>query len=122
MRAKARPRPDDAQAVIGRQYRHWSPGDDESHSFPLTPAELLLGMWPAELHDPRKACATYDKAVFYPTDGAGVLRAQAICDRCPSHIVDACLQFALEHDEREGVWGGTSERERRRIRRSMLRY
>ena len=45
----------------------------------------------------------------------GVLVAQRICAECP--VAEACLEYALEHHIDHGVWGGASERERRRILR-----
>ena len=46
-------------------------------------------------------------------DEADAAEAKAICADCP--VRQACLEHALAHREREGVWGGTTERERRRI-------
>ena len=50
-----------------------------------------------------------------PNDGMGVLVAQRICAECP--VSEACLEYVLEHHIDHGVWGGASERERRRILR-----
>lgn len=61
----------------------------------------------------RGACRNYPPAVFFPSDGVGVERARAICATCP--VVSECLEHALEHRIDHGVWGGCSERERRRI-------
>jgi WhiB family redox-sensing transcriptional regulator len=47
-------------------------------------------------------------------DELGVARAKAVCAGCP--VREACLEFALANDERWGVWGGTSERQRRAMR------
>lgn len=57
------------------------------------------------------ACLDMDSDVFFATDDAGVDVAKAVCARCP--VVDECLAWALAHGEDQGVWGGTSERERR---------
>ena len=59
-------------------------------------------------------CRKIDPEVFYPPDGLGVAQAQAICATCP--VVDACAEWGIAHEE-YGVWGGLSERQRRRIRR-----
>ena len=60
------------------------------------------------------ACQGIDPEVFYPaSDEDDAWEAKAICDECP--VRQACLEHALAHREREGVWGGTTERERRRI-------
>ena len=80
---------------------------------------------PADLgtapHDPDSAtlwmaegnCRLHPPATFFPSDGAGVDRARKICKDCP--VVGTCLEFALEERIDHGVWGGCSERERRRI-------
>ena len=60
-------------------------------------------------------CRDMDPAVFFPSDGIGVQVAQRICDECP--VKTPCLEYALDHRVDHGVWGGTSERERRRILR-----
>ncbi|HYA68556.1 MAG TPA: WhiB family transcriptional regulator [Acidimicrobiales bacterium] len=67
-------------------------------------------------------CRDMDPAIFFPSDGVGVQVAQRICGECP--VKDACLEYALADRVDHGVWGGTSERERRRIlryRRVLLR-
>lgn len=58
-------------------------------------------------------CRNYPPAVFFPSDGVGVDRARKICVDCP--VLDQCLEYALEQRIEHGVWGGCSERERRRI-------
>lgn len=58
-------------------------------------------------------CRLHPPATFFPSDGAGVDRARKICKNCP--VVGTCLEFALEERIDHGVWGGCSERERRRI-------
>jgi WhiB family transcriptional regulator, redox-sensing transcriptional regulator len=52
---------------------------------------------------------------FFPSDGLGVEFAQRICTGCPVRM--ECLEYALLHRIEHGVWGGASERERRRILR-----
>ena len=61
----------------------------------------------------RGSCRNFPPAVFFPQDGAGVERARAICAHCP--VKSDCLEYALAHHIDHGVWGGCSERERRRI-------
>jgi WhiB family redox-sensing transcriptional regulator len=60
-------------------------------------------------------CREVAPAVFFPSDGLGVQAAQKICADCP--VSDACLEYALTNRIDHGVWGGRSERERRRILR-----
>ena len=58
-------------------------------------------------------CRLYPPKVFFPSDGVGVDKARKICSGCP--VSEPCLEYALEHRIDHGVWGGCSERERRRI-------
>jgi WhiB family transcriptional regulator, redox-sensing transcriptional regulator len=58
-------------------------------------------------------CREQAPTVFFPHDGAGVDRARRICAGCP--VLDVCLEYALTNRIDHGVWGGTSERERKRI-------
>ena len=61
-------------------------------------------------------CRDEPPAVFFPNDGVGVLIAVQICEKCP--VRAACLEFALANHIEHGVWGGVSERQRRRILRA----
>lgn len=58
-------------------------------------------------------CADTPPSTFFPSDGVGVEVARRICGTCP--VKDQCLEHALESRIDHGVWGGCSERERRRI-------
>ena len=59
------------------------------------------------------ACRNYEPSVFFPSDGVGVDRARKICATC--NVTEDCLEYALVNRIDHGVWGGCSERERRRI-------
>jgi WhiB family redox-sensing transcriptional regulator len=61
-------------------------------------------------------CKDLDPAIFFPNDWVGVQVAQRICADCP--MKGPCLEYALQNRVDHGVWGGASERERRRILRS----
>ncbi|MGH9067676.1 MAG: WhiB family transcriptional regulator [Acidimicrobiales bacterium] len=61
----------------------------------------------------RAACRGLDPDIFYPVDDEDAEEAKAVCGGCP--VRQACLEHALAHRERDGVWGGATERERRRI-------
>lgn len=62
-------------------------------------------------------CAQTDPEAFYPERGGSTSEAKAVCAGC---LVQAeCLDYALDHDERFGVWGGLSERERRHIKQRI---
>lgn len=65
------------------------------------------------------ACRSYPATAFFPSDGAGVEVARAICEGCP--VQARCLDYALEQRIEHGVWGGASERQRRRILRGRRR-
>ena len=58
-------------------------------------------------------CREVAPEMFFPSDGAGVVHAQRVCATC--EVAEACLEYALEHQLEHGVWGGKSERERRRL-------
>jgi len=58
-------------------------------------------------------CRLHPPATFFPSDGVGVDKARKICRDCP--VMARCLEYALEERIDHGVWGGCSERERRRI-------
>lgn len=60
-------------------------------------------------------CRFHPPATFFPSDGVGVQIARAICSDCP--VKEQCLEHALVNRIDHGVWGGASERERRRILR-----
>jgi WhiB family redox-sensing transcriptional regulator len=60
-------------------------------------------------------CRGASPTEFFPSDGLGVEAAQRVCAVCT--VKAECLEYALEHRIEHGVWGGASERERRRILR-----
>jgi WhiB family redox-sensing transcriptional regulator len=62
-------------------------------------------------------CRGIDPEVFYPVsdDDEAAEEAKSICAECP--VREACLEYALTSREKEGVWGGLTERERRRVLR-----
>ncbi|HEY9249373.1 MAG TPA: WhiB family transcriptional regulator [Rariglobus sp.] len=61
-------------------------------------------------------CAQTDGNLWFPDFGEPTRTARAICERCP--LQDACLDYALTRGERFGVWGGVSERDRRKLRKA----
>ncbi|MWV59565.1 WhiB family transcriptional regulator [Rathayibacter sp. VKM Ac-2754] len=60
-------------------------------------------------------CAQTDPEAFFPEKGGSTRDAKKICTSC--EVRAQCLEYALENDERFGIWGGLSERERRKLRR-----
>ena len=65
----------------------------------------------------RALCAQTDPEAFFPEKGGSTREAKRICSGC--EVRAECLEYALAHDERFGIWGGLSERERRRLRRAV---
>ena len=59
-------------------------------------------------------CAETDPEAFFPEKGGSTREAKKICTGC--EVKAQCLEYALANDERFGIWGGLSERERRRVR------
>lgn len=80
---------------------------------------VLGGVQDEELEDDPLAwkfdglCASADPEAFFPEKGGSTKDAKAVCHRCPVEAI--CLEYALANEERFGIWGGKSERERRRI-------
>lgn len=61
------------------------------------------------------ACRGVDPEIFYPDSEEEAEAAKSVCGQCD--VRETCLEFALANREREGVWGGATERERRRLLR-----
>ncbi|GAA3520534.1 WhiB family transcriptional regulator [Dietzia aurantiaca] len=66
----------------------------------------------------RALCAQTDPEAFFPEKGGSTREAKKICTGC--EVKAECLEYALANDERFGIWGGLSERERRRIKREAV--
>jgi WhiB family transcriptional regulator, redox-sensing transcriptional regulator len=60
-------------------------------------------------------CLGVDPDLFFPERGASTKEAKGVCQGCV--VREDCLEYALANGEKFGIWGGLSERERRRIRR-----
>lgn len=60
-------------------------------------------------------CAQTDPEAFFPEKGGSTRDAKRICTTCD--VRGECLEYALQNDERFGIWGGLSERERRKLKR-----
>ncbi len=63
-------------------------------------------------------CAQTDPEAFFPEKGGSTRDAKRICTSC--EVKARCLDYALENDERFGIWGGLSERERRKLRKQAV--
>jgi WhiB family redox-sensing transcriptional regulator len=63
----------------------------------------------------RANCLGVDPDLFFPERGASTKEAKGVCGGCEVRL--DCLEYALSNGEKFGIWGGLSERERRRLRR-----
>jgi len=79
----------------------------DSSPWPITPAG-------AEAWRLEALCAETDPEAFFPEKGGSTREAKRVCTGCD--VRAECLEYALTNDERFGIWGGLSERERRRLR------
>ena len=66
----------------------------------------------------RSLCAQTDPEAFFPEKGGSTRDAKKICTGC--EVRGECLEYALANDERFGIWGGLSERERRKLRKRAV--
>lgn len=64
------------------------------------------------------SCLGVDPDLFFPERGASTKEAKSICQGCV--VREDCLEYAIANGEKFGIWGGLSERERRRIRRQRI--
>jgi WhiB family transcriptional regulator, redox-sensing transcriptional regulator len=65
------------------------------------------------------ACRGLDPEIFFPSTDEEAGAAKRVCGECS--VQETCLEFALQGREKEGVWGGATEKERRRILRQRRR-
>jgi WhiB family redox-sensing transcriptional regulator len=78
---------------------------------------------PAQVDDPlewqeRALCAQTDPEAFFPEKGGSTREAKRVCLSCEVRV--ECLKYAVANDERFGIWGGLSERERRRVQKRAV--
>ncbi|HVC25230.1 MAG TPA: WhiB family transcriptional regulator [Acidimicrobiales bacterium] len=66
----------------------------------------------------RANCMGVDPELFFPERGSSTREAKEVCRGCV--VQQDCLEFAIANGEKFGIWGGMSERERRRVRRSRV--
>ncbi|MBA8810032.1 WhiB family redox-sensing transcriptional regulator [Promicromonospora sukumoe] len=102
------------------------PTDAESEVAPVAPVLPLFGELYV-LNEPddsllgwqeRALCAQTDPEAFFPEKGGSTREAKKVCSGC--EVRAECLDYALENDERFGIWGGLSERERRKLKRRAV--
>jgi WhiB family transcriptional regulator, redox-sensing transcriptional regulator len=66
----------------------------------------------------RALCAQTDPEAFFPEKGGSTREAKKVCLTCD--VRSECLEYALANDERFGIWGGLSERERRKLKKRAV--
>ena len=105
-------------ATDTQQVEEWE--DQALHEFvaiamrSLEPLPDLSSLLQRPVWHRRAACRGRGVEDFFPPDGSSRLRASVLCVRCP--VAKECLEYALDHPSLKGVWAGTSERGRHRMR------
>jgi WhiB family redox-sensing transcriptional regulator len=91
----------------------------ETRSAELALIEINTDGLPPELAwQERALCAQTDPEAFFPEKGGSTREAKRVCMSC--EVRAECLDYALAKDERFGIWGGLSERERRRVKKQAV--
>jgi WhiB family redox-sensing transcriptional regulator len=85
------------------------PAEDSTPALPWAAGSAADEAWRQDA-----LCAETDPEAFFPEKGGSTREAKRVCVGC--EVRAECLEFALASDERFGIWGGLSERERRRLR------
>jgi WhiB family redox-sensing transcriptional regulator len=97
-------------------------GDDAIGETVSRPVDLVLlesdGLPPELTWQERALCAQTDPEAFFPEKGGSTREAKRVCMSC--EVRAECLDYALAKDERFGIWGGLSERERRRVKKQAV--
>lgn len=63
------------------------------------------------------ACRSMDTEEFYPPRGGDLAGPRAVCAECP--VQNECLNYAIENGDHFGIWGGLSDKQRRKVRRQQ---
>jgi WhiB family redox-sensing transcriptional regulator len=99
-----------------------APDELVHHDLGLAPVVSLFGDIAEEdtllSWQERALCAQTDPEAFFPEKGGSTREAKKVCSGC--EVRQECLEYALAHDERFGIWGGLSERERRKLKRRAI--
>jgi WhiB family transcriptional regulator, redox-sensing transcriptional regulator len=107
----------------------WNLLDDDAsfldRTSPETEGARVLPLFGEEVPDEtvldwqeRALCAQTDPEAFFPEKGGSTREAKKVCLGCD--VRAECLEYALANDERFGIWGGLSERERRKLRKRVV--
>ncbi len=106
--------PEALESLPSRPHLSLVPEPEDYDEFePFDPASATNEQW-----QDRALCSQTDPEAFFPEKGGSTREAKKICQRCS--VRSECLEYALGHDERFGIWGGLSERERRRLKRGII--
>lgn len=92
-----------------------SDGNGAADSPTLHDAWGLFGDADSSSWQHRALCSQTDPEVFFPEKGGSTRDAKRVCELC--EVREQCLDWAIDHDERFGIWGGMSERERRQYKK-----
>src|SRR5579862_3178535 len=84
---------------------------------PVDAVSLLIGEVDRDWQS-RANCMGVDPDLFFPERGSSTREAKEVCRGCV--VREDCLNFAIANGEKFGIWGGMSERERRRVRRARI--
>lgn len=111
------------QEVADESTGSWAPQLDEDDEVRESIKAVWLGIG-GEVDEgelgwqSRALCAQTDPEAFFPEKGGSTRDAKRVCGACV--VRSECLEYALSNDERFGIWGGLSERERRRLRKRAI--
>lgn len=111
------------QEVADESAGSWAPQLDEDDEVRESIKAVWLGIG-GEVDEgelgwqSRALCAQTDPEAFFPEKGGSTRDAKRVCGACV--VRSECLEYALSNDERFGIWGGLSERERRRLRKRAI--
>ena len=92
--------------------------DDDTPTEELGVLVDLFDMNEEQEWQDRALCAQTDPEAFFPEKGGSTREAKRICQVC--EVRSECLEYALANDERFGIWGGLSERERRKLKKRAV--
>jgi WhiB family redox-sensing transcriptional regulator len=104
--------------AVGEIERIEEPGVVEALMLSTGPMPNLRDLLGRPAWQANAACRGEGVELFFPPENTSLMEARRICNRCT--VADQCLQFALERPSLKGVWAGTSERHRRRLRTHRL--
>ena len=92
-----------------------SPIQPPSRGVPVSDLVDIALLGPTRAWQRQANCMGVDPDLFFPERGASTREAKEVCRGCV--VREDCLEYALANGEKFGIWGGLSERERRKIRR-----